>query len=669
MIPRSLIPAPMPDGQGLWRPNFQAGLWKPFVSGVFALAFGFGIAHPLASAAPTKPSAPAPSSPASPNGSTDQPGQTPAGTDAVEADAPSDTGEQASAPAPLEDLSAAETEYAILGADDIDRYRAIFALQDEGRWKAANAEIDRVENPVLMGYVDFQRYMHPTDYRSKYGELARWMQRYADHPQARRIYALAKRRRPKSAAPPRAPERQRWRYAARERTAFEVHNPPRSRRQRRRARAVEQHVRSLLRRERPTQSLNYLRGKDVRRRLTSVEYDRIRSWIARSYFMEQVDKKSLALALDVAEANRAAVPQADWIAGLAAWRLGQIDKAAEHFSAMAKADHVPDWDRSAAAYWAARAALAIRRPEDVVPMLRLAAEHPLSFYGLLARRQLGLPLLADWGVETLDAKTLERLKGDRAVTRAIALAQLGMAAEADRELAFVHGRMDPSQDADLLALARQLRLPHMELKIAISSDQPGLEAGLYPIPPYEPEGGYRLDRALLYAIMRKESKFIPNATSRAGARGLMQIMPATAHFITGERTFRQKRNKALYNPALNLRLGQTYADRLMGEVEPEGNLLMLMTAYNAGPGNLRRWLRSVQFDEDPLLFIESIPVIETRTYVERVMASFWIYRARLGQETPSLDALAEGAWPVYQGLDPKEATGSDQIALVSARRR
>ena len=79
----------------------------------------------------------------------------------------------------------------------------------------------------------------------------------------------------------------------------------------------------------------------------------------------------------------------------------------------------------------------------------------------------------------------------------------------------------------------------------------------------------------------------------------------------------------------------------------------MITAYNGGPGNLRKWLRRVRFQEDPLLFIEAIPARETRNYVERVLSNFWIYRHRLGQETPSLDAIASGEWPSYIALDGK----------------
>jgi soluble lytic murein transglycosylase-like protein len=75
---------------------------------------------------------------------------------------------------------------------------------------------------------------------------------------------------------------------------------------------------------------------------------------------------------------------------------------------------------------------------------------------------------------------------------------------------------------------------------------------------------------------------------------------------------------------------------------------MLTTAYNGGPGNLSRWLASMDFKGDPFLFIESIPAAETRGYIERVVTNYWIYSERLGQPVGSLDASAAGTWPVYE---------------------
>ena len=77
----------------------------------------------------------------------------------------------------------------------------------------------------------------------------------------------------------------------------------------------------------------------------------------------------------------------------------------------------------------------------------------------------------------------------------------------------------------------------------------------------------------------------------------------------------------------------------------------MAAAWNGGPGNLNKWLSNTDHMDDPLFFIESIPSLETRIFIEKVLANLWIYRDRLGQPTPSLDAIAAGQWPIYKSLD------------------
>ncbi len=555
----------------------------------------------------------------------------------------------------------------VLTEADRAAYARIFKAQAVADWRTADRFIGKLDNTVLLGHVLFQRYMHPGSYRSSFKELAAWLDAYYDHPEAVRLYRLALRRKPEGAAPPKAPLTRRWRFGTRDRTAFEIHNPARSAQARRAARSIERRTRSLLRRERPTQALDLLNEPERRSKLTDVEYDRIRSWIATSYYIERKDQEALDLALAVVKANAAGVPMAHWTAGLAAWRLGQFELSADQFRRLAEAEHVDAWERSAAAYWGARAFLRIGEPRGVLPLLRIAAQAPTSFYGLLARTQLGQPALPPWQSATLDAAGLKRLRRDRGVERAIALAELGRIPDAENELSWAHGRLSEADEPALLALAERLDLPHTQLRVAMSLNSDGAEPGLFPVPGYRPVGGYTVDRALLFAIMRKESKFSADAKSHAGARGLMQLMPSTAHYVSGDRGFLGVGRKRLFDPAQNLALGQLYAARLMSMVEPEGNLLMMLGAYNAGPSNARRWQRSVPYGDDPLLFLESIPLRETRAYVERVMASFWIYRARLGQPTPSLSALAGGAWPVYVALDGRSDETTSLAAASSTR--
>jgi soluble lytic murein transglycosylase-like protein len=137
--------------------------------------------------------------------------------------------------------------------------------------------------------------------------------------------------------------------------------------------------------------------------------------------------------------------------------------------------------------------------------------------------------------------------------------------------------------------------------------------------------------------------------SKAGARGVMQIMPQTAVTITHDRSLAGSNKRRLDDPIYSMTLGQNY---LLDLIERQnGNLFSIAAAYNAGEGNLSKWQAIREGDTDPLLFIETIPLAETRDYIKRVMTNMWMYRRRLGQPTTGLDDAAAGAWPTYTQTD------------------
>jgi soluble lytic murein transglycosylase len=241
----------------------------------------------------------------------------------------------------------------------------------------------------------------------------------------------------------------------------------------------------------------------------------------------------------------------------------------------------------------------------------------------------------------------------------VALAQIGDTESADKEMRRGHGAASADLDPALITVAAHYRLAAAQLNMAEKSDSHALQSALFPIPAYTPGNGFAVDPALIYAFMRQESGFKPQAKSYAGARGLMQIMPATAVHIAGDRSLRYHNRAKLFDPAYNLRLAQDYIQELLGNVQPKGNLFALTVAYNGGPGNLQRWLSEMEDTNDPLLFIESVPARETRVYVERVLTNLWIYRYRLGEDVPSLDEVAEGGWPVYSHEAPGSRASAD----------
>lgn len=410
---------------------------------------------------------------------------------------------------------------------------------------------------------------------------------------------------------------------------------------------IQLHMKGLLRKSGPDAALDYLQREDVGRRLDAVETDIARQAIATAYFHDGRDQEALRLAAGVALRNGKIVPHAQWIAGLSAWRLGQIDNAVQHFSAMADAQspYADQASLTAAAYWAARANLAARQPQKVNRYLQAAARHPQTMYGMLANRQLGQQLPFDWDLPQLAEADLVILQRQPALARILALHESGQTALADKELQLLHDRLGPDNDARLMALASILRLPSAQIRIAGAARAHGQVwlAGSYPVPGWRPDGGFTLDPALLFAITRQESNFAPGAEGRRGARGLMQIMPATASFISHDKALRGVGLNRLFDPEFNLSLGQRYIRHLQ-TVSGATDLFTVIASYNAGPGAVENW-RKRSKTEDPLLFLESLPSAKTRNYVTRVLADYWIYQNRMGLQGNALDAVAEGKWP------------------------
>jgi soluble lytic murein transglycosylase len=151
-----------------------------------------------------------------------------------------------------------------------------------------------------------------------------------------------------------------------------------------------------------------------------------------------------------------------------------------------------------------------------------------------------------------------------------------------------------------------------------------------------------IEGALVHGIVRQESEFDPAAVSQAGARGLMQLMPATAEQMA--RTLKLSYRPAkLTDPAFNIRLGSAYLEQMLERWD--GSYLLAIAAYNAGPGNVRKWLLSNGDPRDPAVdpidWIEAIPFSETRNYVQRVLESTQVYRSRLGGPGQKLGILAD----------------------------
>lgn len=562
-------------------------------------------------------------------------------------------------PAAMAEPSLLAAEPAPLSDGDVSAYTQIFALQTTGDWKAADALIADLEDPVLLGYVLEQRYMHPTKYRSQYRELARWLQAYSDHPEARTIRKLAMKRRPAGETPRRAAPR-RWRTNDKAPLPAELQADydRAGITKKEEVRRIELRLRALTSKGRASSALAFLNEPRQFNALSRTQTDRARGWIAEAYYYEGNLTQAHKIATTASDRSPNSAVLSHWIAGLTTWRKADYDAAYTHFARMAAvADQDPKL-RAMGAFWAARAAQRTGLADQVTPHLAIAASQPMTFYGQLALGQMGQASGVDWSAPVLTADDWQRLsaKSPR-VIRAAALVQVGRTREAEDELRWAHGELTQAEDTALSALTHALALPTSQLLIAKSSGAeftaPHLRAGLYPVPDYAPDGGFALDRALLFALIRQESKFMTHARSKVGAAGLMQLMPRTAAYVSGDRSLARSRTRAsdaLYEPGFNMALGQSYVQSLLTRYnDGRGDLFEMALSYNWGPGNFRRW-RARNPIEDPLLMIESVPNREARGFVDHVITNLWLYRDRLGEPAPSRDALAAGKAPIYRSV-------------------
>lgn len=483
-----------------------------------------------------------------------------------------------------------------LSDSDARYYRAAFAATERGDFDAAEAAFANTRDKSLAGRLAYGRIMHPRAYSATYDDLTAWLDAYDEQAGADRIYALALKRKPAKGPAPTAPIL----FVAADKTAGPA--------------------------------------------------DKSRG--AREAYYSGDIRKALTLADAAGER---------WIGGLASYRLGAFGKARGYFEYVAHDDTQDEWLRAAAAFWAARAAGAAGDNLAAEDLLNAAARSPHTFYGMIAARQLALAgiepaqddpiaaLLTKVSYQGPDAASLKRLlSAEPRAHRAAALAQVGRWAEAGQELrAGLSLASDDRKRADWTALTLSLNAM-APFNGGRAAKRVGGED--YPLPALEPKGGFTIDKALVYALVRQESRFDPFAVSGAGAVGLMQLMPIAAARAAGDDKLLAD-TSPLLDPGFNLRVGQDYITWLMDRGLRSNDILRAVAAYNGGPGTLLKVQEQLGADCETLLLIESLPAQETRNYVEKVMASYWTYRRLMGAETRTLDAVASGAREIDFRLD------------------
>jgi len=288
-------------------------------------------------------------------------------------------------------------------------------------------------------------------------------------------------------------------------------------------------------------------------------------------------------------------------------------------------------------YWRARALRELGEKEAADGLLRSLAGQP-TFYGLLASEELGQPFVPEWNGFHPQAADLDRVRAYPGIQRALALYRVGLDNEAVREWLWAIRGLD---DRDLLAAAEVARLANVSDR-AINTANRTVQlhdfAQRYPVPHRDvltaASKQWDMDEAIVYGIIRQESRFMAEARSRAGAAGLMQLMPATARWVARHMPMQPFNVAMLYKPEVNIAMGTYYFRRVLDALS---HPILATAAYNAGPTRARRWR-----DDKPLegaIYTETIPFNETREYVKQVFTNAYFYKNRLTGKPASLHEL------------------------------
>jgi len=529
----------------------------------------------------------------------------------------------------------AHAEPRALSPWDAQLYAAAFDAVKKGDFTTAEAKLAQVTDKCLVGMVEFDKLFHPTAYHATYAELVAWLEKYSDLPMAPRVRALARKRKAEidaAAAHPAPP-------------AAEAAPGSRS--------PIAAAADTALRAPGVVVGRTWDAVEAAGRLLVPNEPEPPAPKAAREALNAGDLQRAYDLSLQMGD---------NWIAGLASWRRNRFDEAFRRFEMVALDPTEDVWVRAAGGYWAARSAIAKGSPEVAVDYLRIAARYPHTFYGILAEHQLGLepsvkpgpqPYLFSAGAprpamasDALNSPAVASfIRTNARAKRAVALVQVGQRDDAGLELRLGMGE---ARDEPTRANWTQLAIGLDSVLSRQASSN--VDVSAYPVPEIAPADGFQVDRALLFALMRRESRFNPQAHSPAGAYGLMQVMPSTAAWLTGESTLRSNPAR-LYDPATNMRVGQAYIAYLGQQSYIHNDIFRIVAAYNGGPQPVMVTEQRLPKDADVLLFMESIPVPETRVYIEEVMAAYWIYRQILGEEPRSLDAVAAGARTIPVSMD------------------
>jgi len=365
-----------------------------------------------------------------------------------------------------------------------------------------------------------------------------------------------------------------------------------------------------------------------------------RAILARSMLQDDQQAKAYNITSrhGLSKDDAAEYSDAEWVSGWIALRfLKDPARGLKHFENMLSAVSYPI-SVARGAYWSARAATELGQSQKATAMLQTAAQHPTTYYGQLARARLGQNISTRIALPAPNGAQTKRFNTHPLKRASSLLWEIGLH---DRMRFFVlelaKAGDTPGWKRLSAAFAASHGRPDLAVKIAKLSEQAGMplgELGYPKLVPPQPKNGADVETPLVLAVIRQESAFYTTAKSHAGARGLMQVMPATAKRVAKDNRIPYSRDKLLKDPTYNLIIGQVYLADMIKKFD--GSYPLALAAYNAGPHRVKRWVKTFgdpRKDEiDIIDWVEMIPYLETRNYVQRVLENLGIYRAHLGAQ-------------------------------------
>ena len=537
----------------------------------------------------------------------------------------------------------------ILSDVDASLYQQIFALQDKEKINTAINVQNQIADKLLMNEVLYQRYISDT-YHTRGAEIAAWMEKYNDMPGATRMEKLAKIKQAtvrKARTPNIITGSESIETAQSETWTAKKYSG-----------ATEKNINKFkhaIRTGSTKVARQILEDKKFKSNLTESDYGRLAGRLSYIYYtngeMELAKKWGFV-------ASDADSEYGLWAMGLLYFKEEKYAESQKYFSRILDLPQINNARKTEAAFWAGRAADWAGRRDMAKKYWHIAATHPMAFYGALSAVMLGQQPEYEFFENNATDEDYAELANTKYGRIALALIQIGRKDRAEEYLKYL---ITPKVSDRILhavnSVATEFSMPRLSVQSAsvikdrgiLEIDDDIIYSAQYPLPDWEPLGGWSIDRALLLAITKQESNFRVSAKSGAGANGVMQLMPSTAKRVA-------RANKVdisqidMSNPEHNMFLGQQYIVDLLSHPNVENSIIKMLAAYNAGMGTMVKFEKSF-YTYDPLLYIESFPAYETRSYIKRVMSNLWLYRARLGQPLTSMEELAHGNWPLYNSED------------------